>query len=474
MSHRWYYQMLLEEFGPVTQQQLQQLIDEGTLSADDLVRPETSTEWFAVGTLEGHIAAVDAGPAEITDLSELSFSFEQSNPTRQQVVPVESKSPASDPTGASDRQAPAFFELPEVDSDVYFCQSLGQILGPLPLTELVGLAESGSLSAADLVRCGDAGPWQPASDISELSATFMLMDHGSQDTIATLGSAKNGSAKNGSTQFAAPEVRTPQTIDSIPAATPPQPEIPAPSQSAANIKSESPAAGKKVRRKKSKKEDDQVLDEIFDDVFAKEDDEKPSRVASSALPQVTTPTSVPQEHHEAAKSIAPASPGVSSAYSSTNKSTAAAASAAMARATASHSRSKVSFSFDGPVRVIAIGILLTAVVGGLIWQFGLPSIAFGGPSVSRIADRVSASVADYKALGDKPSLGQWQGFCQATRSEFLPHYKSLVESGASGKKEVACMEGIKGLIAMTSMKLEDLEPRKELLAKIEQHLAAMK
>lgn len=43
MSSRWYYQMLMEEFGPVTAEQVRELFEEGTLSNFDLVRMKPTT-----------------------------------------------------------------------------------------------------------------------------------------------------------------------------------------------------------------------------------------------------------------------------------------------------------------------------------------------------------------------------------------------------------------------------------------------
>lgn len=468
MSDRWYYQMLLEEFGPVTTQQLEQLIDEGTLSADDLVRPEESTKWITVASRESYLASNDAGPAEIEDLSELSFSFEQSGTPHERTVASGSKSSASE-TRAADRQAPVFFELPEVETDVYYCQSLGQTLGPMPLTELVALAESGSLSDSDLVRFGETGAWQPANEISELSATFMLMDH---ETPAT--TAFQATAKTSSDSETVAEAQRPRVSENVSAATPHRSADPVPTQSSASTQSESPASRKKVRRKKAKKEEDEVLEEIFDDVFVKQEDEKPSRLSPPIQPTSVTSaaaTSAPLDRVEAMKPATPVAASVPPAYSSMSSS--AAVTAAMARPTVPHQRSSVSFSFDGTVRTITIGILLVAVVAGLIWQFGMPSFVFGSPGAAQHAGRMQVAVVNYKALGEKPSEGKWQDYCQATRSEFLPKYKAMVESGASGAKDSACMEGMKAIIAMTSTKAGDVERRKELLEKIEKHIAAM-
>ncbi|HRA89068.1 MAG TPA: DUF4339 domain-containing protein [Planctomycetaceae bacterium] len=94
MSSRWYYQMLMEEFGPVTAEQLDDLFQDGTLSEDDLVRSEVSPDWIPLAelnlsTMAEQKASDASATTEIADLSELAFEFEDSGPTARRAAYAE-------------------------------------------------------------------------------------------------------------------------------------------------------------------------------------------------------------------------------------------------------------------------------------------------------------------------------------------------------------------------------------------------
>lgn len=71
---QWYYQLLGEEFGPVTAEALRELIQEGTISESDPVRPVDSADWRPASSCE-ELQGTDDDV--ISDLSELSFEFER-------------------------------------------------------------------------------------------------------------------------------------------------------------------------------------------------------------------------------------------------------------------------------------------------------------------------------------------------------------------------------------------------------------
>lgn len=57
---QWYYQLLGEEFGPISLEALQELIAQGTLSQSDQIREESSDEWqVAAEALENALARED-------------------------------------------------------------------------------------------------------------------------------------------------------------------------------------------------------------------------------------------------------------------------------------------------------------------------------------------------------------------------------------------------------------------------------
>ncbi|MBM4075280.1 MAG: DUF4339 domain-containing protein [Planctomycetes bacterium] len=50
MNVLWFYRLLGEEFGPIPESQLEDLIQEGTLENDDLIRTEGNSDWQTVGS----------------------------------------------------------------------------------------------------------------------------------------------------------------------------------------------------------------------------------------------------------------------------------------------------------------------------------------------------------------------------------------------------------------------------------------
>ena len=151
MSSRWYYQMLMEEFGPVTGEQLSELVTEGTLNDDDLVRRESDEKWIAISAALPSLITDSGYPAsqasvEIGDLSELAFEFEDSGPTTRRSAYADtvhtdslpSDGPSGFPAGAASESALPPQEPGELTAETYgaadyreewFCESLGQIMG---------------------------------------------------------------------------------------------------------------------------------------------------------------------------------------------------------------------------------------------------------------------------------------------------------------------------------------------------------
>ena len=56
MSLRWYYQLLMEEVGPVSVDQIRDLLDKGTLTDDHLVRSESSADWTTIAAVKLYIS----------------------------------------------------------------------------------------------------------------------------------------------------------------------------------------------------------------------------------------------------------------------------------------------------------------------------------------------------------------------------------------------------------------------------------
>ncbi|MEJ7592604.1 MAG: hypothetical protein WKF77_13715 [Planctomycetaceae bacterium] len=82
MSDRWYYQLLLEEFGPVSEEYILELLTCGTLGEGDLVRSEAGGDWMLISAMKESCQASDSSESmleEIQDLSELNFKFATSS-----------------------------------------------------------------------------------------------------------------------------------------------------------------------------------------------------------------------------------------------------------------------------------------------------------------------------------------------------------------------------------------------------------
>ena len=78
-ARRWFYELLTQEFGPVSSEQIDDLVSDGTLATSDRVRPEDSETWITVAQMPESTQDGSTAPAELSDLSELSFSFEENS-----------------------------------------------------------------------------------------------------------------------------------------------------------------------------------------------------------------------------------------------------------------------------------------------------------------------------------------------------------------------------------------------------------
>lgn len=125
MAEQWFYRLLGEEFGPVSTELLQQLLQDGTLGPTDEVRREGSSAW---------------------------------QPARQALLVA----PAGLPPAA-----------PEPEPE-WYCQIAGIEMGPLLLEDLVRMAENGELTAEDEVRYGALGKWRKALTVGRLASVMDL------------------------------------------------------------------------------------------------------------------------------------------------------------------------------------------------------------------------------------------------------------------------------------------------------------
>jgi hypothetical protein len=280
----------------------------------------------------------DGEPETITDLSELSFDFEDAAPSNRRSA-YGSAAREPDPTELSEELELLDSLSGQITGDgppEFYCKPLGQLLGPMSLAELRIMAESGALAEDDLVRYGETGEWKPAASFARLgeslhrgssitaepvasapSSTRRLFQTGYKPTGDSFG--EDGSKPSTPTEPAvtqevtrtvAPEKTSTTVAESVivkadatasPANNPAEPsgavdnsDASSPSEtkalttesprrkkpakkSAAAKKAGKKTAGKKKPVKKRNDEDDAILNDIFSEVFA--DDQKTQRPA---------------------------------------------------------------------------------------------------------------------------------------------------------------------------------------------------
>ena len=125
MSERWFYRLFGEEFGPVSLDELHQIVQTGLISAEDEVRSETASQW--------------QNADRIPELD-------------------------SDASDSSSRAAPPS------PTDEWFCRIDALELGPLQFAVLEIFAKSGQLTVDDVVKHGINGNWWKAGLLIRLTA----------------------------------------------------------------------------------------------------------------------------------------------------------------------------------------------------------------------------------------------------------------------------------------------------------------
>ncbi len=127
-------------------------------------------------------------PETITDLSELSFDFEDAAPSSRRPAYGSALS-EPDPSELSEELELLDSLSGQITGDgppEFFCKPLGQLLGPMSLAELRIMAESGALAEDDLVRYGETGEWKPAASFARLAES---LHRGSSITAEPVASA---------------------------------------------------------------------------------------------------------------------------------------------------------------------------------------------------------------------------------------------------------------------------------------------
>jgi hypothetical protein len=477
---QWYYQMLGEEFGPVSEDSLKQLIADGMLDATDPVRPADSSDWRPVNQTD-LMSAADApndDPTDVlTDLDELNFRFEES--------------------GATDRSArrprktvqpPPVVEVPEAaPAPTWFHQFFGQVLGPITMQELVQLAESGNLNEADSVRCGVTGEWQPAGDVPELAAAFIL------STGGVTAKGPQASAGSGRSLFAAAAAQA----EKVKAQADAERAAAAAAEAAAAARSQSATAPKPTApdstsrsatttgspgRRGGKKSEAQLVENILSEVFAepaapRETSSNRSAEQSASAGGTNTGESRPPAAMAGNSSSAP-NPAATAAGSGWSGASAAAprpslSSPAPAKARSSGSRSSGGgFSLPtGQVPLIG-GVILLAVVGWFGYGYVNRLISVDEPKYIR---RVEESIAVLEKLSPQASQTELDTVQGEIYREFNEYIRTMTGAGATtgnSKKCLAAINRLTELIRVDPNRNPDL--RKKLMADAKQMVSEWK
>ncbi|MEQ9409371.1 MAG: GYF domain-containing protein [Fuerstiella sp.] len=304
-NDQWFYEMLTEEFGPVPVEQIQQLISDGTLDPTDRVRRESDATWITVEQLtafsrqldegddsddeheldghehDGHQDRVDeadlpssSDPGDLTDLSELSFHFEESTAESDDTAAADERHldleiDSFNLQGDSDSPLPEVPERPRepagnVDNDPddaeeqWYVESLGELFGPMPFDEVIEMVRAGTLSARDEIRQGADGRWVSIGGMRDLVSELPPTEDSETAAAGTAGQKRTD--RNSETSSRPGRKRS------------------------SGVKEKS--VGRKKRKKKKK--EDLLLKEIFTELFdedgqVRQPPEQPAAGAAAAV-----------------------------------------------------------------------------------------------------------------------------------------------------------------------------------------------
>ena len=505
MSSRWYYQMLMEEFGPVTVEQLRELFDDGTLSDGDLVRSETDDVWTSLAAVKqslfaGSVDRLEPAMEEIGELSELAFEFEESGPTsRRRAYTQESareaiqESPpvAKAPVSGSVVQSPgpvAAITVPPVASprgqtpqppandqpaDEWFCESLGQVMGPMSFDELIELGESGALDANDRVRCGERGIWKTVDCLPRVMRAVAVRSAIHVDPAVVSATTQK---RLGDAAVAAMAHPTEAPVEPVAEVPPLPPQIQKPP---AVVPQKSKAAKPPRKTPRNAKGEEELLDEIFDDVF--NDASPPAKTATTSQSMTASSATAATESsmNTPAPPMRPPNPAAP-AYSSPASQDSSRAAGARLTATAMASRSQKksygsSFEANPATIGILVAVMLVAAGGWYVWQNGIPG---GSSSVSGNGDFdragavkvLQARVSLYKALGESPSESEWNDFSNSTTKELSALFNSVHAQAGATPHGAACLAATRCVMKIAKTQPDNKELIEKNLAEFERHI----
>lgn len=440
---QWYYQLFGEEFGPVSGDGLRTLIEDGTLSATDSVRRAESSEWIPAGTAG---SLLDAESEVASDLSDLSFEFEESGPSARKNAYGR---PSPEASGSTVSAGGPVVDEEDLEELLYYFQAVGQALGPVSLDVLIRKAESGELNEHDLVRSEEDEAWLPAADIHELSVAFLLraMPEDSVTDSPSKSSRGDKPATGGAENPAVSAARL------------------------AEARRKADAAGAKPARPKKKKKpsttvkkaaEDALVSDIMSEVFSAEEaapaPRRPTLSGSVSASAGTSDAAVPVAEAAPVRQEAPVAPA---AYSSGSS-----ASAPVSRPYTPPPRPKAKKSSGGGFQLefgTPAKVVLGLVVAVALWFGSGPVLKAFKPETDRYAKRMELAIQTLDALNPKTQAVSYKGQLLSIGREFGAYAKVMEEAGSSSESAKNCLGALNKLVELSKMDMKDLDKHKQLI-----------
>ncbi len=420
----WFYELLNEQFGPTSEQEIRDLIELGSLSDNDRLRAADGNEWITVA----EFLSLQGESAFATELSDLNFEFgesgvDASTGSRTAGVSTEPLSPEE-----------------STQADRYFCQVLGQTLGPMELHDLIPMFD-GELSPTDLVRCGDDGPWRPAKSFHEL-IPFLHPPRTPHDASAR---SMADAGKAGTEELPGAEGQSrPSGVQKTPGS----------GESRSGTKPARPS------RQKGQKKEDALIDELLNDVLMADSD-------PSSKPAVPRSAETHAASEFRSSSGRDSSPAVSESVASPESQPANAAPKAMASISpvppasgrqSAKSSSKSRFSDDDFRQKLTKVVAAIAVIGIAVWAFmtfQIPGFPVSSAVRSQYVSRMKEVYTELAALDPKASDAGLERYRKIIASEFGGYLTELRKADSDDDDSVRCAVALDEFLKFSEEEFRD-------------------
>lgn len=170
----WYYELAGTEMGPFTFEELIDLAERGSLTADDQVKMGRHGKYRragSIGRLLTHLPYAEAAatPAPPTKSTHSTPIPETPVIAESPVVPP--PAPLAPPSAA----VPMVRHHPAAEEPEWYAWIRGIEMGPTSLLQLAQWVKTGQIAPTDLVRCGKSGTWLPPTPTIEQSLARLVM-----------------------------------------------------------------------------------------------------------------------------------------------------------------------------------------------------------------------------------------------------------------------------------------------------------